>query len=93
MLNSGMQRHLDWTKPQAISLETVDLEVLTNYTSYLHLTKTFLPYLQKQALRDTALIFTTSALALVPNIYCPGYCATKAALYVHRDENDFEPGS
>ncbi|KAK0251718.1 hypothetical protein LTS09_013178 [Friedmanniomyces endolithicus] len=80
-LNSGMQRHLDWTKPDEVDLEAVDLEVLTNYTSFLHLTKAFLPYLQKQAPKPTSMIFTTSGLALVPILYCPGYCATKAALH------------
>ncbi|KAK1824188.1 hypothetical protein LTR12_001489 [Friedmanniomyces endolithicus] len=80
-LNSGMQRHLDWTKPDEVDLEAVDLEVLTNYTSFLHLTKAFLPYLQKQAPKPTSMIYTTSGLALVPILYCPGYCATKAALH------------
>lgn len=60
---------------------TVELEVKTNYTSYMYLTKAFLPFLQKQAPKETAMIFTTSGLALVPILYCPNYCATKAALH------------
>ncbi|GAJ09169.1 unnamed protein product, partial [marine sediment metagenome] len=80
-LNSGMQRHMDWTKPEEVNLDNAETEILTNYTSYLHLTKAFLPYLQKQAPKPTSLIFTTSGLALVPILYCPNYCATKAALH------------
>lgn len=80
-LNSGIQRSLDWTKPEAVDLETHELEFLTNYTSYMHLTKAFLPYLQKQAPKETSLIYTTSGLALVPILTCPNYCATKAALH------------
>ncbi|KAI7372657.1 short-chain dehydrogenase/ reductase-like protein, partial [Hortaea werneckii] len=80
-LNSGVQRHLDWTKPENVDLDTMEQEMLTNYTSYMHLTKAFLPYLQKQAPKPTSLVFTTSGLALVPIIYCPNYCASKAALH------------
>ncbi|KAI6846021.1 short-chain dehydrogenase/ reductase-like protein [Hortaea werneckii] len=80
-LNSGVQRHLDWTKPENVDLDTMEQEMLTNYTSYMHLTKAFLPYLQRQAPKPTSLVFTTSGLALVPIIYCPNYCASKAALH------------
>ena len=80
-LNSGMQRHLDWTKPDQVDLDTVDTETLTNYTAFLHLSKAFLPYLQKQAPKKTSMIFTTSGLALAPIAYCPNYCASKAALH------------
>lgn len=78
-LNSGMQRKIDWTDPENVDLETLDLEVLTNYTSYMHLSKAFLPYLQKQAPKPTSLIFTTSGLALIPILHCPNYCATKVS--------------
>ena len=80
-LNSGLQRHLDWTKPDEVKLEDAELEILTNYTAYLHLVKAFLPYLQAAAPKPTSLIFTTSGLALVPILYCPNYCASKAALH------------
>jgi len=82
-LNSGIQRAVDWTKPDKVNLETIDLEVLTNYTSFLHLTKAVLPYLQKDSSKPTSLVFTTSGLALVPIEHCPNYCATKAALHHH----------
>lgn len=80
-LNSGLQRQLDWTKPESVSLENIELEMLTNYTAYMHLIKAFLPYLTKQAPTPTSMIFTTSGLALVPIITCPNYCASKAALH------------
>lgn len=82
-LNSGLQRAVDWTKPDAVNLEAVDLEILTNYTSFMHLTKAFLPYLQKQAPKETSLVYTTSGLALVPILHVPNYCSTKAALHHH----------
>lgn len=41
-LNSGLQRAADWTKPQEVNLETIEMEMLTKY---MHLTKAFLPYL------------------------------------------------
>lgn len=82
-LNSGLQRVVDWTKPSSVDLSSLDLEVLTNYTSYLHLTKAFLSILQSKAPKPTALIYTTSGLALVPLITAPNYSATKAALHHH----------
>ncbi|EME83239.1 uncharacterized protein MYCFIDRAFT_84907 [Pseudocercospora fijiensis CIRAD86] len=47
----------------------------------MHLTKTFPPFLQKQAPKETSLVYVTSGLALVPIVYCPNYCASKAALH------------
>ncbi|KAF2773799.1 NAD(P)-binding protein [Teratosphaeria nubilosa] len=80
-LNSGMQRHLNWAEPEKVDLNRIETELLTNYTSVMHLTKAFLPFLQKQAPKPTSIAFTTSGLALVPAIFCPGYCSTKAALH------------
>ncbi|KAG0652906.1 putative oxidoreductase [Hyphodiscus hymeniophilus] len=79
-LNSGLQRSLNFAKPLEIDLERADLEWKTNYTSYLHLTTHFLPFLQSQSV-PTSLIFTTSGLALIPILHCPNYCATKAAIH------------
>lgn len=80
-MNSGLQRAMNWADPDSIDLDKMDLELNTNYSSILRLTKAFLPYLQKQAPRDTSIIYTTSGLALVPILHCPNYCATKAALH------------
>lgn len=80
-LNSGVQRAVNWVEPENVSLESMEMEMLTNYTAYMHLTKAFLPYLQKQAPKETAMIYTTSGLALIPIGRCPNYCASKAALH------------
>ncbi|KAJ9296262.1 hypothetical protein DTO271G3_5403 [Paecilomyces variotii] len=81
VLNSGIQRRLSWVEAEKFDLDTFETEVLTNYRSYIHLTKAFLPYLQKKAPQPTSLIFTTSGLALIPPSFCPNYGATKAALH------------
>lgn len=83
MLNSGIQRHLDFSKPDSVDLKVLSEELNTNYTSYLYLTHALLPYLQKQN-NQTALIYTSSGLALVPLTRYPTYCATKAALHVSK---------
>jgi len=80
ILNSGIQRKIDFTKPESIDLDAVEAELTTNYTSPLHLVAAFLPHLQRQS-SPTSLIFTTSGLALVPILRCPNYCASKAAMH------------
>jgi len=89
MLNSGIQRPFDFSKPETVDLKIVEEEFTTNYTSYLHLTMAFLPYLQKQN-KETSLIYTSSGLGLVPMLRVGNYCATKAALHVrmmdHRND-------
>jgi short-subunit dehydrogenase involved in D-alanine esterification of teichoic acids len=80
-MNSGLQRSMNWAEPETIDLDKMDLEINTNYSSVLRLTKAFLPFLQKQAPKETSIIYTTSGLALVPILHCPNYCATKAALH------------
>ncbi|EKG10350.1 Short-chain dehydrogenase/reductase SDR [Macrophomina phaseolina MS6] len=79
-LNSGIQRGMNFTKPEKIDLDTFDLELNTNYSSFVHLTKYFLAFLQKQS-NPTSIIYTTSNLALAPISFCPNYCASKAALH------------
>lgn len=80
-LNAGIQRHLNWREPESVNLDSFEKELTTNFVSYIHLTKAFLPHLQRQAPKDVALIYVTSGLALVPVEYCSGYCASKAALH------------
>jgi short-subunit dehydrogenase involved in D-alanine esterification of teichoic acids len=81
LINSGMQRGFDFSKPEGVDLAEFDMEWKTNYTSYVHLTKAFLPFLQSHNEKQTALLFMSSGLALVPLPRVPGYCATKAALH------------
>ena len=70
----------DWSEPETIDIETVDLEFKTNYLSYIALTKELIPFLKSKS-RDTALIYISSGLALVPLPPRSNYCATKAALH------------
>lgn len=79
-LNAGIQRSFDFSKPDTIDLELMELEFKTNYLSYMHLTTAFVPFLQKQD-KETSFIYTTSGLALLPMPRCPNYCASKAALH------------
>ncbi|KAJ9104209.1 hypothetical protein QFC19_004026 [Naganishia cerealis] len=80
ILNSGIQRGLDFSKPESVDLASVDLEMRTNYFSYIHLLKAFLPAFQGKQ-DPTAIVFVTSGLALAPLSRCPNYCASKAALH------------
>lgn len=79
-LNSGIQRGFNFANPSSIDLSLFESEVDTNYTSLIHLTVAFTPFLQQKS-SPTAFIYTTSGLALVPMPRAPNYCATKAALH------------
>jgi short-subunit dehydrogenase involved in D-alanine esterification of teichoic acids len=79
-LNSGIQKGLNFAKPETINLSDVGLEMTTNYISYIHLISYLLPFLQSKPI-PTSLIFTTSGLALIPMLRCPNYCASKAAMH------------
>ncbi|KAK8073208.1 hypothetical protein PG994_004107 [Apiospora phragmitis] len=82
MLNSGIQRTLDFTNPQGIDLSRVHQEITTNYTSYISLLTYFLPHLQARGPQSpAAVIAVTSGLAVVPMPRCGNYCATKSALH------------
>jgi short-subunit dehydrogenase involved in D-alanine esterification of teichoic acids len=80
LLNSGIQRGFNFAKPETVDMDVVSEEFTTNYLSYLALTKAFLPFLQAKT-TESSLIYTSSALALVPSTRCPNYCASKAALH------------
>jgi short-subunit dehydrogenase involved in D-alanine esterification of teichoic acids len=81
LLNSGIQRGFDFTKPESVDLSLIEQEFTTNYLSYIHLTTAFLPHLQKQE-NETSLVYVSSGLALVPIVTKRlNYCATKAALH------------
>lgn len=80
ILNSGIQRRTDWSDPESIDLNVIQLEFDTNYLSQLALTKAFLPILKKKN-SESSLVFVTSGLAMVPILRCSNYCASKAALH------------
>ena len=54
-MNSGIQRGLDFSKPDTVDLDLIQSEFTTNYLSYLALTKAFLPFLQSKS-TETALM-------------------------------------
>ncbi|KAF2020943.1 short-chain dehydrogenase/ reductase-like protein [Aaosphaeria arxii CBS 175.79] len=81
ILNSGIQRGFDFTKPETIDPSVLALEMNTNYISLVYLTHAFLPHLQRQN-NETSLIYTSSGLALVPMVVKRlNYSASKAALH------------
>ncbi|KAI9802527.1 MAG: hypothetical protein M1833_001599 [Piccolia ochrophora] len=80
ILNSGIQRGFDFSKPASIDLSVIEEEFNTNYISYIHLLTAFLPFFQEKK-SQSAMVFTSSGLGLVPMVRCPNYCATKAALH------------
>lgn len=76
----------DVTSPTASSstaLSQVTEEVTLNYLSPLHTTLLLLPHLRSRAAKGapTAVILTSSGLALVPMHVYPNYCASKAATH------------
>jgi short-subunit dehydrogenase involved in D-alanine esterification of teichoic acids len=80
VLNSGIQRKVDFSKPEEVDLDVVNEEFVTNYLSQVAITKAFLPFLMKKS-NETALVYTSSGLSLVPILRCMNYCASKAALH------------
>lgn len=81
VLNAGLQRGINFTRPADIDPLLVQQEINTNYTSYVLLTAAFLPHLRARAPEAGALVAVSSGLALVPLPRCANYCATKAALH------------
>jgi short-subunit dehydrogenase involved in D-alanine esterification of teichoic acids len=81
VLNSGVQRSIPFAKPEAVDLNLFDEELLTNYTSVVHLTLAFLPFLQ--ALQATThLVYISATLGIIPTVLrTGGYNASKAALH------------
>ncbi|KAJ9653904.1 hypothetical protein H2198_006955 [Neophaeococcomyces mojaviensis] len=82
-LNSGIQRSVDFSKPDAVDLDVIQQEFTTNYLAPVAFTKAFMPFLLKRSEegKTSGILFTTSGLALVPMARCPNYCATKAAMH------------
>jgi short-subunit dehydrogenase involved in D-alanine esterification of teichoic acids len=77
-LNFGIQRSMDFTKPETLDFSKFDTELLCNYTAPVRLTAALLPYLKN---RQAGLALTTSQLALVTLTSRPNYCSSKAALH------------
>ncbi|KAI1397757.1 putative short-chain dehydrogenase/oxidoreductase [Hypoxylon fuscum] len=83
ILNAGIQRPFDFSKPASVDLQTFNDEFTTNYVAFVHLSTAFLPHLQRLSQeKETHLVFVSTSLALVPTLVrAPGYNASKAALH------------
>ena len=55
ILNAGIQRRVDFSKPETVDISSIQNEFNTNYISYIALTKAFLPFLQTKK-EESALI-------------------------------------
>lgn len=55
MLNSGIQRGIDFSKPDTVDMGVIQAEFTTNYLSCLALTNAFMPFLQSKK-SDSGLI-------------------------------------
>lgn len=47
-INSGIQRGLDFSKPESVDMSSIETEFVTNYVAVLALTKAFLPFLMSK---------------------------------------------
>ncbi|KAK6953709.1 hypothetical protein Daesc_006014 [Daldinia eschscholtzii] len=83
VLNAGIQRPFNFSKPETVDLSVFAEEFNTNYVSFVHLVKALLPHLQRVSRGTEAhLVFINASLALVPTLTrTPGYNASKAALH------------
>jgi uncharacterized oxidoreductase len=75
--NAGLQQLMDF-RAGSVTAEAVALEVATNLTAPLELTRLLLPALLQRP--EAMILNITSGLAVVPKASAPDYCATKAAL-------------
>lgn len=76
--NAGIQYIFDFYEDEN-SIEKIDKEIDINFRAIVHLSKLFLPILNKA--KEAAIINVSSFLGIVPKKSAPGYCATKAALH------------
>ncbi|KAK7757444.1 hypothetical protein SLS62_000459 [Diatrype stigma] len=84
VLNSGIQRPFDFSRPETVDLDAFGLELTTNYLAFVHLATAFLPHLRRLAKDQTQthLVFVSASLGLIPSLLrTPGYNASKAALH------------
>ncbi|KAI9151999.1 oxidoreductase [Paramyrothecium foliicola] len=80
VINAGIQRSFDFTKPEFVDLDDLGVEVMTNYTSAVYLTAAFLPHLLTR--NKGHLIYVSATLGLIPSmVRTPNYNASKAALH------------
>ena len=79
VLNSGIQRGFDFSKPESLDLSVLGDELTTNYTSAVYLTAAFIPHLKKN---NGHLVYVSATLGLIPSmVRTPNYNASKSALH------------
>jgi len=78
--NAGVQKPLDFSKPETVKDSDIEEEVNTNITGLVQLTNAFLPYFLKSD-KPSCVQNVSSGLAFVPIAPVPVYCATKS--FVH----------
>jgi uncharacterized oxidoreductase len=76
--NAGIQFPMNFVTSE-VNETQIDQEIQTNLTSHIKMTNRLLPMLSAQ--QDSAIVFTSSALAWVPKASAPVYCATKAGIH------------
>lgn len=80
IVNSGVQRAFDFTKPETLDLSVLAEEVTTNYTSAAYLTAAFLPHLKTKS--QGHFVYVSATLGLIPfMVRTPNYNASKSALH------------
>lgn len=78
-LNSGVQAQYRLSQPAEVDLDAFHREMSTNFSRLVDLSIKFLSHLQQKPF-PTALLFTTSNIAMIPAMPSPAYSASKAAL-------------
>ncbi|KZV66583.1 NAD(P)-binding protein [Peniophora sp. CONT] len=81
IFSAGIQRQIDFTKPETVNLDFAEAELNTNFLAIITMiAKCFIPHFQ--ALDRAAFIMPiSSGLALQPKSNVPVYCASKAAVH------------
>ena len=59
-MNSGIQRGLDFSKPESVDMSSIQTEFTTNYLSYLALTKGFLPFLMSKDGESSIILYVAA---------------------------------
>ncbi|VDB94970.1 unnamed protein product [Peniophora sp. CBMAI 1063] len=81
IFSAGIQRQIDFTKPDTVNLDNAEAELNTNLLAIITMiSKCFIPHFQSLG-RPTFIMPISSGLALQPKSNIPVYCASKAALH------------
>ncbi|KAG1829707.1 hypothetical protein DFJ58DRAFT_671800 [Suillus subalutaceus] len=82
LFSNGIQRAFDFTKPEAVYLESLKCELATNYTSIVRMIAFFLPHLIELGQGHLTFLYTVySGLSIVLAAGIIDYCATKSTIH------------